>query len=313
LTCGALAIAGPLAVIKLALERVATWVLLLAFGILTMWLLVHGLGDTSGSSDAAPFAVAVDLVVAMPVSWLSVVNDYNRFSVNRRSNFVGTFSGTLLGNTWLYVLGALLVLSGRLTDASPAGIAVGVLGVGAGTVIGLLMLCSLLAGEAPNAFADIYSAVVSTQNLTRRVSYRLGVIVTVVIAAAIAAVATVSGFESFLFLLGSVFVPLFAVVLADALTSRPRMSPQGTEPGVRWRSCAAWSGGFAAYQWIVPTGPARWVSWVTGHVPGAGDHATFGASLPSFAIAFALAAATMRHRNDTDAPEHAATVHPPPH
>jgi putative hydroxymethylpyrimidine transporter CytX len=290
--CGGLALAGPLNVVRVLLERVATWVLLVACGGLTVWLLVKGVTDPGTRPGAAPFAVAIDLVVAMPVSWLSVVADYNRFSVDRRANFLGTFAGSVVGNAWLYLLGVLLVLSARLTDSSPAGIATGIIGAGVGTLAGLVVLAGLLAGETDNAFADIYSTVVSAQNLTRRVPYTLAVVVTVAISALIAVVATVANYETFLYLLGSVFVPLFAVVLGDGLIERRRHGgiASGEErPGTRWSMVVAWLVGFATYQWIVPTGPTRWVSWVTDHVPGAGQHANLGASLPSFVVAFVLA------------------------
>jgi hypothetical protein len=57
---------------------------------------------------------------------------------------------------------------------------------------------------------------------------------------------------------------------------------------VRWGGLGAWIAGFAAYQWIQPTGPAWWTDLVAG-LPGAGSF-TGGASLPSFALAFALSA-----------------------
>ncbi len=121
--------------------------------------------------------MGVDLVVAQPVSWLALVADYNRFATGRRQNFVGTFGGYTIGNFWFYALGALLVVSARLGDASPAGIAVSILGLSAGTVMAVLLLVSLLAGETHEAFADIYSAAISSQNLFPRLRHRSTVVV----------------------------------------------------------------------------------------------------------------------------------------
>jgi hypothetical protein len=52
---------------------------------------------------------------------------------------------------------------------------------------------------------------------------------------------------------------------------------------------AAWLAGFCLYQWLYPQGP----SWWTGVVAHAHPHALpwGGASIPSFAAAFGLAAA----------------------
>ena len=112
-----------------------------------------------------------------------------------------------------------------LSDASPAGIAVSILGLSAGTVIGVLLLSSLLVGETHEAFADIYSAAVSGQNLFPRLPQRAAVVAVGIVAAVIAAFVTLGSYEAFLFLLGSVFVPLFAVLLADWVAGGPARAP----------------------------------------------------------------------------------------
>jgi len=58
---------------------------------------------------------------------------------------------------------------------------------------------------------------------------------------------------------------------------------------VRWSGIAAWIAGVGLYQWIQPTGPSAWTDLIE-RIPGAGQY-TGGASLPSFALAFALTAA----------------------
>jgi nucleobase:cation symporter-1, NCS1 family len=304
--CLGLALLGPLKVVKAVLEKAASWVLGAVCIYLTVFVLLRGgFGPVWGSTTGAVgFAVAVDFVIAMPVSWLPVISDFNRFSASRRQNFVGTASGFAFGNLWLFLLGALLVLSGRVVDSSPAGLAAGILGLSSSALIGVLLLAGLLTGETPNAFADIYSVGVSTTNLTRKVSVRVAAIAVTVASVAIAAVVNLGDYETFLFLLGSLFVPLFAVVLADQLSRRktPGWSAYATASGtaggpelvagevaVRPGMIASWLIGFSVYQWIVPTGPAWWTNWVTDTVPSAAKYSWLGASLPSFLVAFVLA------------------------
>ena len=63
-------------------------------------------------------------------------------------------------------------------------------------------------------------------------------------------------YQTFLFLLGSFFVPLFGVLVADfALGAAAEIS-------VRWSGLVAWLAGFATYQWIHPTGPSWWTGWL---------------------------------------------------
>jgi purine-cytosine permease-like protein len=95
-----------------------------------------------------------------------------------------------------------------------------------------------------------------------------------------ALVVDIVAYETFLFLLGSFFVPLFGVLAADYLFGAAAPVP------VRWSGLAAWAAGFVLYQWLQPTGPAWWTDLLA-DVPGAGE-ATIGASLPAFALAFAL-------------------------
>ena len=287
--CTGLALIGPMRVVRVWLERAGVWIVLVACGYLTLYYLFKGgFGPFFGSRPgASPFGVAVDLVIVMPVSWLALVADYNRFSVTRRQSFTGTFAGYTLGNIWFYALGALLVLAGGFADSSPEGIAAGILGISGGVVVGTVLLAALLAGETDEAWADIYSAAVSIQNLVPRVAQRTLVLGIAAAGTAIAAVVTAGNYETFLFLLGSVFVPLFGVVLATWAAGGLRPGSDGSrEPEFRVANVVVWIAGVTLYHWINPTGPSWWINWFTDHVPGAGDHAWLGASLPSFAFAF---------------------------
>jgi NCS1 family nucleobase:cation symporter-1 len=85
-------------------------------------------------------------------------------------------------------------------------------------------------------------------------------------------------------------VPLFAVLLADWLLSGRHYDADAVfrAPEVRPEMLAAWLVGFALYQWLSPQGPGWWTSLVAHTDPHASPWG--GASLPSFAAAFVLAA-----------------------
>ena len=115
-----------------------------------------------------------------------------------------------------------------------------------------------------------------------------------------ALVLELSSFQSFLFLLGSCFVPLFAVLLADWLAAGRRYEADDVFSAVPLRGgpIVAWVAGFAAYQWLSPTGPR-----LVGR-PGEPARAAawgIGATLPSFAVSFVLglAAAVAARRGRT--------------
>ena len=113
-----------------------------------------------------------------------------------------------------------------------------------------------------------------------------------------AAVVTMSDYENFLFLLGSVFVPLFGVLLGHwtAGGTQPDEHSDEREAGFRPALVLVWIAGFLAYQWALPPDvflPGWWVRLVD-RIPGALEHFSLGASLPSFVVAFVGAWAITR-------------------
>ena len=90
-------------------------------------------------------------------------------------------------------------------------------------------------------------------------------------------------------MLGSFFVPLFGVLLADWLLAGMRYTTRDVFHGPAFRPelIAAWLVGFALYQWLHPTGPNWWIDLV--ERTNAGE-LEIGATLPSFLVAFLLAA-----------------------
>jgi len=301
--CTWLAIGGPVVVVKRFLERFGTWIVLASGVGLTVALVarpmpVEGWGTGTGG---LPFWLAVDLVIVMPVSWLPLVADSVRYAKRERRVFAATFSGYALGNAWFYALGAVLVLH---ASASPD-----VVGMGsaiAGLAGGAALVAGLLVGEAPNAFANVYSAAVSALNVVPRASRVLLVTATGTIAFALALVVTIERYEVFLFLIGSVFVPLAAVFLADYYVlsggryGRERVFGAAAE-GARWPALIPWIAGFVLYHWSVPTGPAGWTELVESIFTSVGlpfplFESKFGASLPSFVVAFVLSIVVLRRR-----------------
>ena len=306
IACTALAIGGPVLVVKRFLERFGTWIVLASGVLLTLTLLLSGSVAQAWSragEGGLPFWLAVDLVIVMPVSWLPLVADSTRFARSERGVFAATFAGYAIGNAWFYSLGALLVLNAAVVP-SPQGIGVAILGF-AGGLAGVLIL-GLLVGEAPNAFANIYSTAVSTLNVLPRASAATLSLVVGGIAFLLALVFTIDRYEVFLFLIGSVFVPLAAVFLADYFVrARGRYGPElvfgpGSE-GLRWPALVPWIVGFVLYHWSVPTGPEGWVEAVERVFTNAGLPfpllgSRLGASVPSFVVAFVLSLVVLPSR-----------------
>lgn len=277
----ALALAGPISVVRRWLRRYAVWAVVASTGYLTWWALD---GADLGGLWSAPaaggltFWQGVDLTVAMSASWLPLAADYTRFARRGRDAFWGTAVGYLVPHVWLFSLGALLFLSRGLDDTTALLTA-----VAAGGAASALALLALTVDETDEPFANVYSAALSLQNLWPAAPQRL-LVLGVALAATVGALAIdLLQYQAFLFLLGSFFVPLFGVLAADYLLGAAR------RVAVRWSGIAAWVAGFVLYQWIQPTGPDWWLGAIGG-APQAGA-LTIGASLPSFAASFLLYAA----------------------
>ena len=154
----------------------------------------------------------------------------------------------------------------------------------------IVALFALLVTETDEAFANAYSASVSLQNAFPRAPQALLIVLVTAVATVGALIVDIGSYQSFLLLLGSVFVPLFAVLLADWLAAGAHYTADDVFASPAWRVglVGAWVAGFALYQWLYPTGPARWVDLVGELNP---PEWSIGATVPSFLVSFVLALA----------------------
>jgi len=282
--CLALALAGPLVMVRQWLEKFGIWVVYLVSAWMTVAVVRSGgIGRVLAEpgTGGLPFWLAVDLVVAMPISWLPLVADYSRFARHPQSSFLGTFLGYLLANVWFYGLGALFVVCLKVGEPTPDNLAAAIMGMTGGTVA----LVVILVDETDNAFADIYSAAVSIQNIFPGLNQRWLILGIGVLGAGLAACATMSQYFNFLLLIGSVFVPLFGVLGADYFVlrrTRPEVAARYEQVGLPaeesaprlgrsfdWLALAAWIAGIASYHAV-----AKWAPQI-------------GASIPAFLVSFA--------------------------
>jgi len=283
----ALALGGPLAVVRNWLERFAIWIVYGSTIAVAIALLLHPLDAglrlpalTGSFGGPGSLLLGLDLVVAMPISWWPLISDYNRFARAPRDAAAGTTLGYIAANTSFYALGAALAFFGVTAFGIDASnpyaflITLGVLGLGP------LPLIAILVDETDNAFADVYSAAVSVQNLSPRRRQAATIVAASLLGIAGAGylVATGQGiggpYESFLLLIGGLFVPLLGVVIAQTFAVRRgtygRADFFEAAPRWRWPAFASWIPGSALYFAIVLFG-----------LP-------IGATLPSFALAAGL-------------------------
>jgi putative hydroxymethylpyrimidine transporter CytX len=281
-----LAFLGPVGFVRKYVRKFAVWIVIVSLVYLAWWSL-HGQHPIGlwHRHGAHAFWPGFDLVLASIISWTPLVADYTRFSRSRAAGFWSVGLGYFLPTIPLFALGAVIAMSRHISEA-PALLTA----IAAGGAASILALLALTVDESDEAFANVYSGAVSLQNFLPGVPQRL-------LVGAVAATATVGAllidlrnYQPFLYLLGSFFVPLFAVLLADWLLRGRHYDSDAVfrAPEVRPEMLVAWLAGFCLYQWLSPQGPGWWTG-IVGHFD---PHASpwGGASLPSFAAAFVLAA-----------------------
>jgi putative hydroxymethylpyrimidine transporter CytX len=257
---------GPLVMVRQWLEKAGIWIMLVT----AAWLFVYAVTHLDLSAAMAqpgtgslPFAKAIDLVVVMPVSWLPIVGDFNRFARNTRSAFWGTVVGFGITNIAFFALGVLLILylPGDDLVGSILSIAFGAVG-----------LVLLLGDESDNAFADLYSAAMSIKNIRPGIPTRWLIAGLGGFALVIALASDLNRYVDFLYLVGALLVPLYGVLFADFfLLKRGQQATadyypaDGVGGAIRLPAFLGWGAGIAVYLAAITYTP-----WLGGTLPSLG-------------------------------------------
>ena len=290
-----MAMGGPIVVVRQWLQKFGVWVVIAASAWLTWHLFdAYDIGEIwrrDGAGGFPNFFQGIDLVIALPVSWLPLVCDYNRFGRRAGSAAVGTYIGYAIANAWFFTLGMLYV---QALETDPVGFVDALVTMLLPMALGWLALIVLLVGETDEAFANIYSTAVSIQNLASKLKHWLLALAVGIVATIAAANLDLLGYETFLLLIGGVFVPVFGILLADYFVLRRReyeVDELYRSEGAYWYTAglnpvaiAVWAAGFFVYAFA---GQPPWllehldfVSWVP-------DWAThIGGTIPAFAFSF---------------------------
>lgn len=223
------------------LKTVSMLLMLLA----VLWLSAE-VFSTAGStaaqvSDGMSFGTAVELSAVMPLSWLPLVADYTR---QARRPFAATLTATLaytLTGCWMYALGLAAALFTGETDVAKI-----LLGAGLGAA-GIL---AVVLSTVTTTFLDAYSAGVSANNISAKLSETPIAVAVAVVGTLLAVLLPVTEYENFLLLIGSVFAPMAAVLIADFFVLKRREEIEGFD----FAGLVLWLAGFILYRFLLSSG-----------------------------------------------------------
>ena len=176
----------------------------------------------------------------MPLSWLPLISDYTRFAKSRKSGLVGSFMGYFIGSSLMYAIGLAIALYAK--DAS-VGSMMMTLNLGF-AALGIVLLSTIT-----TTFLDAYSAGVTFTNIFPQMSERKIAFAMAIIGLLVAIFTPIEQYETFLYAIGSVFGPLFAILLSDYFIFKKEQ----IEPSLSLHIGAliVWAIGVRNYYWFM--------------------------------------------------------------
>ena len=185
------------------------------------------------------FGAAVELAVAMPLSWLPLISDYTR---EAEKPFAATLVSVLtysVVSIFMYMIGM-----GAAIFTGEYDIAQIMVKTGLG-VVGLLII---VFSTVTTTILDAYSAGVSSVSISSKIKEKWAAVVVTIIGTVAAMLYPMDNITNFLYLIGSVFAPMIAVQIADYFILK---KADAAEKEFQWTNLLIWLIGFIAYRLLM--------------------------------------------------------------
>ena len=190
------------------------------------------------SADTMSFGAAVELSVAMPLSWLPLISDYTREA--KKPVKASAVSVIVYGvvSCWMYVIGMGATIFTGSSDIAEIMIKAG---------LGIAALLIVVLSTVTTTFIDAYSAGVSCEAITKKANGKWIAVGATVLGTAGAILFPMTDITDFLYLIGSVFAPMIAIQIADFYILKADRSGKSFD----FVNLAIWVVGFAAYRLLM--------------------------------------------------------------
>lgn len=200
-------------------------------------------GNSSVSAEfqeALSFGQAIELAVAMPLSWLPLISDYTK---EAEKPFAATFASSVtyfFVSCWMYIIGMGLAILTSESDIAKIMTAAG---------LGKIALVIIILSTVTTTFLDAWSAAISFKTIFEKAPEKITAIIVTVIGTLAAVLFPMDNITDFLYLIGSIFAPMIAILLADYFILKSDFS----EKKLKVSRILIWLIGFVIYRLLMQT------------------------------------------------------------
>ena len=197
--------------------------------------------DISGvkvSGDSMSFGAAVELAVAMPLSWLPLISDYTREAKEPvKATLVSTIVYGIV-SCWMYIIGMSAAIFTGESDVAQIMVKAG---------LGIIGLLIVVFSTVTTTFLDAYSAGISSETILSKLNGKYVTIAVTVIGTVAAILFPMDDITDFMYLIGSVFAPMIAIQIADYFILKADKSSKKVD----MINAVIWVIGFVLYRYLM--------------------------------------------------------------
>ncbi len=190
---------------------------------------------TTAADESLSFGAAVELAVAMPLSWLPLISDYTREA--KEPVKATAVSAIVYGivSCWMYIIGMGASIFTGESDIAQILLKAGL------SIVGLLII---VFSTVTTTFLDAYSAGISGESIVSDIKGKYAAIAVTVIGTLGAILFPMDDITDFLYLIGSVFAPMIAIQIADFFI----LHRDKRQESFDWKNLIIWVAGFILYR-----------------------------------------------------------------
>lgn len=189
-------------------------------------------------SNTITFGAAVELSVAMPLSWLPLISDYTREAEKPvKATAVSAITYGVV-SSWMYIIGMGAAIFTAESDIARIMVKAG---------LGVAGLAIIIFSTVTTTFLDAYSAGISGEAITKKVNSKWLAVVVTFVGTVGAIFFPITDITDFLYFIGSVFAPMIAIQISDFYLLKSNKEDQK----INLKNIFIWFVGFVIYRLLM--------------------------------------------------------------